>query len=115
MTREQLIVEAVQLLYNFIESRASTEEFRSKFDKIIQDCRSGHFDMPEWLDKLMSEYANWRRDEDEAWRQYDSEDGSTWFTLEAELRYDIMKTLQTLHDSGEFANIIQTDYSKYLK
>ena len=115
VTREQLIVEAVQLLYDYMECLASTEELRSMFAKICQDCKICHLDTPEWLRKLMSEYADWPRDEDKARDLYDSEDGSTWFTSEAEFRYDIMKTLQTLRDNGEFTNIIQTDYSKYLR
>ena len=115
MTREQLIVEAVQLLYDYMECLASTEELRSKFAKICQDCKICLFEAPEWLSKLMREYADWPRDEDKAWDRYDSEDGSTWFTSEAEFRHDIMKALQTLRDKGEFTDIIQTDYSKYLR
>ena len=63
----------------------------------------------------MREYADWPCDEDKAWDRYDSEDGSTWFTSEAEFRHDIMKALQTLRDKGEITDIIQTDYSKYLR
>ena len=115
ITREQLIVEAVQLLYDYMECLASTEELRSKFAKICQDCKICLFEAPEWLSKLMREYADWPRDEDKAWDRYDSEDGSTWFTSEVEFRHDIMKALQTLRDKGEFTDIIQTDYSKYLR
>ena len=63
------------------------------------------------LELTLSSLSN----EDKAWEQYDSEDGSTWFTSETEFRFDIMKTLQTLRDKGEFTNIIQTDYSEFLR
>ena len=115
ITKEKLVIEAVQLFYDYMECLASTDELRSKFGKICQNWMICRFESPEWLTKLMREYADWPRNEDKAWEQYDSEDGSTWFTSETEFRFDIMKTLQTLRDKGEFTNIIQTDYSEFLR
>lgn len=46
----------------------------------------------------MDKYSLWPIDVDQAFANYDAEDGSTWFISGTEFRYEINKVLQDLCD-----------------
>ena len=102
---DNLYKNIVYSLYNYTECLKSDEEFYREFHNLVSLVPD--IEKIYWLKELHKTFKLITNTDE----QEQEEDISI---LQTEFRFDIMKTLQELKTSGQYTDVILSDYKKYL-